>query len=63
MTEFMTQTEVSEWLKLTPRTIKYLVNTGQIPFVRISKRRVMFEKPELEKYIKRQRNVEVRYDK
>ena len=61
MAEILTRKEVSKFLKISVRTIDYLVGTGQIPFSRIGKRGVRFQKGRLENWLREREGVEFRH--
>lgn len=46
--EVLTKDEAAKILKVSPRTIDYLVASNQIPFTRISKRAVRFSESRLQ---------------
>ena len=62
MQEILTKAEVAEMLKMSPKTISYMVHTQQIPFLRLGKRRVRFSRVSLEQWIKDRESVEVKYN-
>ena len=62
MTEYLKRKEVAEMFKIPVRTIDYLVQTGQIPFSRIGKRSVRFNKARLEEWFAEREGVECRYN-
>jgi excisionase family DNA binding protein len=63
MTEILRRKEVAEMLKIPVRTIDYLVQTGQIPFSRLGKRSVRFDKARLQEWFAEREGVECRYNK
>ena len=58
MDEILLKKEAAEFLKISNRTLDYLVVTGQIPFSRIGKRGVRFSKNRLLEWIKEREGVE-----
>jgi excisionase family DNA binding protein len=63
MTEILTRKEVSAFLKMSVRTIDYLVGTNQIPFSRIGKRGIRFQKSRLENWLEEREGIEFRHAK
>ncbi len=61
MTEILTRKEVAEFLKMPVRTIDYLVGTNQIPFCRLGKRSVRFDKVRLQGWFLERENIEYRH--
>jgi len=59
--EILTRKEVAEFFKMPIRTIDYLVSTDQIPFSRLGKRSVRFDREELEKWFRKRQGVEYRH--
>ena len=51
MDQVLTKNEAAEFLKLSPKTIDYLVVSGQIPFSRLGKRSVRFSTSRLLQWI------------
>jgi excisionase family DNA binding protein len=58
--EILTRKEVAGFFKMPIRTLDYLVGTGQIPFSRLGKRSVRFDREELEKWFRKRQGVEYR---
>jgi len=58
MDEILLKKEAAEFLRISNRTLDYLVVTGQIPFSRIGKRGVRFSKNRLLEWIKEREGVE-----
>ena len=58
MDEVFKTKDVSNFLKVPVKTIQYLVNTGQIPFSRISKRGVRFSKNRIMEWFNSREGVE-----
>ena len=58
MDEIMTRQEVAQEFKLTLRTIDNLVATGQIPFSRVGKRSVRFDRNRLREWFREREGVE-----
>lgn len=63
MTEILKRAEVSKMFKMPIRTIDYLVSTGQIPFSRLGKRSVRFNKDRLMQWFEEREGVEFRHEK
>jgi len=63
VTEILTRKEVGEFLTMPIRTIDYWVTTGQIPFSRLGKRSVRFNRARLQEWIVERENIEYRYKK
>lgn len=63
MTEILEKKDVAKMFKLPKSAIDRMVNTGQIPFIRMGKRSVRFSKDRLEKWLKERENVEVTYNR
>ena len=63
MIEVLTRKEVAEFLKMPLGTVDYLVRTNQIPFNRLGKRGVRFDKGEVVKWFIDRANVEYRHEK
>jgi len=61
--QILTRKEVGEFLKIPVRTIDYLVTTGQIPFSRLGKRSVRFDRDRLNEWFKEREGVEFRHKK
>ncbi len=59
--EILTRKEVADFFKLPIRTIDYLTQTGQIPFSRLGKRSVRFDKARLAEWFKSRELVEYRH--
>ena len=55
--EVLTRPEAADFLKIPVRTIDYLVLTGQIPFSRLGRRRVVFQKQRLRDYLRAREGV------
>lgn len=55
--EILTRKEVSEVFKLNPRTLDYLISSGQIPYSRIGRRMVRFERSRLEQWFKSREGI------
>ncbi|MBC8466721.1 MAG: helix-turn-helix domain-containing protein [Deltaproteobacteria bacterium] len=60
MSEILTRRETAEMLKLPIRTLDYLVGTNQIPFSRLGKRAVRFDKNRLNEWFRDREGVEYR---
>ena len=56
--ETLTRKEAAELLKLNPKTLDYFVRTSQIPFSRLGKRCVRFDKARLERWFHEREMVE-----
>jgi excisionase family DNA binding protein len=56
----LTRQDVAELFQLPIRTLDYLVGTGQIPFSRIGKRNVRFDRGRLEAWFKEREGKEYR---
>jgi excisionase family DNA binding protein len=63
MTEILTRKEVSEFFKMPIRTVDYLVTTGQIPYSRLGKRSVRFNKVRLLEWFREREGIELRHKK
>ena len=63
MSNIMTRQEVAEFFKMPIRTIDYLVQTDQIPFSRLGKRSVRFDKERLAGWFKDREGVEFRHQR
>ncbi len=63
MEEIFKRKEAAEFLKVPVRTIDYLVRTGQIPYSRIGKRLVRFNRDRLIAWVAEREGVEYRYSK
>lgn len=61
MPEILNRKQVSELFQLGLRTVDYLVSTNQIPFSRLGKRSVRFNKDRLLKWFEEREGVELRY--
>jgi excisionase family DNA binding protein len=61
MVEVLTRKEASELLKIPIRTLDYLVSTNQIPYSRIGKRSVRFDRGRLEIWFQEREGVEFRH--
>jgi excisionase family DNA binding protein len=55
--EILSRQEASSFLRLPIRTLDYLVTTGQIPFSRIGRRRVVFQRARLLEYLRDREGV------
>lgn len=60
MDEFLKRGDVAELFKIPVSTIDYLVVTGQIPFSRLGKRSVRFERARLLEWFRGREKVEYR---
>ena len=60
MDDILTRQEVAREFKLTLRTIDNLVATGQIPFSRVGKRSVRFDRSRLREWFREREGVEYR---
>jgi len=58
--EVLTRQETADFLKIPLRTLDYLVCTNQIPFSRISKRGVRFDKQRLKDWFRKNEGREYR---
>lgn len=63
MREILTRREVSDMFKIPIRTIDYFVTSGQIPFSRLGKRLVRFDKEKLLNWFEERHKVEYRHRK
>ena len=63
MSEILTRKETATMLKLPVRTLDYLVSTGQIPFSRLGKRAVRFDKKRLEEWLQEREGIEYRLNR
>ncbi len=61
MGEILRRKDVAEIYKMPVRTVDYLVQTGQIPFSRLGKRSVRFDKNRLREWFAERENVEYRH--
>jgi len=61
--DVMKRQTVAEYLDLPISTLDYLVQTGQIPFSRIGKRTVRFDKAEIDTWFKNRAGVEYRQNR
>jgi excisionase family DNA binding protein len=62
MPEILNRKGVAEMFKMPVRTVDYLVTTGQIPFSRLGKRSVRFNKARLLEWFAEREGVECRYN-
>ena len=60
MSDIMTKKDVAKEFKLTLRTVDNLVSTGQIPFSRVGKRSVRFDRNRLREWFREREGVEYR---
>ena len=63
MKQVLTKSEASEFLQVDPKTIGYLVHTGQIPYIRISPRIIRFDKSELLEWMKDRSGIPYRMNR
>ena len=63
MTEILTRQEVGKLFKMPVRTVDYLVSTGQIPFSRVGKKMVRFDKDRLTEWFREREHLEYRHQK
>ena len=56
--EILNRSEASEFLKVPKRTLDYWVSTGQIPFSRLGRRLVRFQRSRLLEWLNVRENVE-----
>jgi excisionase family DNA binding protein len=63
MGQILTRTEAADFLKIPRRTIDYLVSRNQIPFSRIGRRNVRFDRERLEELLKERKGIEYRRGK
>jgi len=63
MSNIMTRKEVAEFLKMPLRTVDYLTQTGQIPFSRLGKRSVRFDKGRLAEWFVAREGIEFRHQR
>lgn len=56
--QILNRREVAEFLKMPVRAIDYLVSTGQIPFSRLGKRSVRFDKNRLLEWFNDREGIE-----
>ncbi len=61
--EILIRKEAAEFLKIPMRTLDYLVQTDQIPFSRVGKRSVRFDKERLSEWFKDREGIEFRHNK
>ena len=61
--EILTRSEVAAMLKLTVRTVDYLVSTNQIPFSRLGKRSVRFDRGRITGWFRDREGVEYRLNR
>ena len=61
MKEILKRNEVAEIFKMPVRTVDYLVATGQIPFSRLGKRSVRFDRGRLEEWFREREGIELRH--
>jgi excisionase family DNA binding protein len=57
MDEVFTKDEAAEFLKMTPKTIEYLVVSNQIPYSRIGKRSVSFSRSRLLEWLSEREGI------
>jgi predicted DNA-binding transcriptional regulator AlpA len=55
--EILNRPDASKFLKTNPRTLDYLVSTGQIPYSRIGKRGVVFLKSRLLEWLREREGI------
>ena len=60
MDDILTRQEVAREFKLTLRMVDNLVATGQIPFSRVGKRSVRFDRNRLQEWFREREGVEYR---
>jgi len=63
MTEILKRIEVSEMFQMPVRTVDYLVSTNQIPYSRLGKRSVRFNKDRLMRWFEEREGIEFRHKK
>ena len=63
MCEILTRKDVSEQFKLALGTVDYLVSTKQIPYSRLGRRGVRFDKKRLMEWFQEREGVEFRKKK
>jgi excisionase family DNA binding protein len=63
MAEIITRKEAAEFLRLSVHTLDYLVRTSQIPYHRIGKRLIRFDRERLRSWFDEREGIEVRYNK
>lgn len=56
--EILNRKEAAAFLKLPLSTLNYYIATGQLPFSRIGKRRVLFMKQRLIEYLQEREGIE-----
>jgi hypothetical protein len=56
--QLLTRAQVQERYQINDQTMSYLIKSGQIPFIRISRRVVRFDLATLEEWEKKRRNAE-----
>lgn len=63
MQDILTRQEVAKIFKLPLSTIDYFVQTAQIPFSRLGKRAVRFDKAELEQWFQARKYQRPNYER
>jgi excisionase family DNA binding protein len=58
MNGILTRQEVSEFFKISPRSLDYWVATNQIPYSRLGKRTVRFSRERLEEWFREREGIE-----
>ena len=58
--EIWNRQDVANFFKMSIRTVDFLVATDQIPFSRLGKRSVRFDREELEKWFRNRQGIEYR---
>ncbi len=61
--EFLTPKEVREKLKLSQGSYDYLIFSGQLPYIRLSKRSIRHSRSQLESYLNSRQNIPLHYEK
>ncbi len=61
-TQILTEKEVAEILRIAPSSVRNARSRGQLPFIRIgiNRGRVVYRKDDVEQFIERNRQVEVK---
>ena len=57
----LNKSEAADFLKISERSIDYLVQTNQIPYARLGKRNVRFSRERLLQWISEREGIELRY--
>lgn len=63
MQEILKRKDAAEFLKLPLQTLDYYVRTGQIPFSRLGKRLVRFNRGRLIEWMAEREGIEFRHQK